>query len=80
MLLDSESEFTVSIMKSTTIILALATVRSVFSNVIAERGSCNANNCLRGVGGTAKPDLAIRLADCSSFMQTTITPAPLTTT
>jgi hypothetical protein len=77
MLLDSEFDFTVSIMKSTTIILALAIVRSAFSNVIAERGSCNANNCLRGVEGAAKPDLATRVADCSSFMQTTITPAPL---
>jgi hypothetical protein len=71
--LEPEFEFALSIMKSSTIILALATVRSAFSNIIGERGACNANNCLRGVRGSSKPDLAIRLADCSSFMDVTVT-------
>jgi hypothetical protein len=73
MLLEPEFDFVLSITKSFTIILALATAKSAFSNVLQEGGACNANNYLRGVRGTNKPDLATRLADCSSFMQATIT-------
>jgi len=34
------------------------------------------NNCQRGVTGSGnKPPLSSRLADCSSFMRVTVTPA-----
>jgi hypothetical protein len=43
--------------------------------VLAE---CQANNCIRGIRGTEAnrtPPLTSRLADCSSFMLVTVTPA-----
>lgn len=34
------------------------------------------NNCQRGVVGTnGKPALSVRLADCSSYLSVTVTPA-----
>jgi hypothetical protein len=40
---------------------------------------CHADNCARAVTGTRpgkKPDVTSRIADCSSFMLTTVTPEP----
>jgi hypothetical protein len=63
------------------LLLTLAAASFALSNVLLERANaCSPNNCLRGVGGTAanaKPPLTSRLSDCSSFMLTTITPAPV---
>lgn len=44
----------------------------------AYSATCNANNCLRLVQGTAvnpQPAYSVRQADCSSFMRVTVTPA-----
>jgi hypothetical protein len=67
-------------MRTSTLFLALATARTAFAVGLGARNECNANNCLRGVRGTdvnLKPSLASRLADCSSFMEVTVTPAPV---
>ena len=44
---------------------------------VVERAACNADNCARAVTGTAgsNPNQSSRLADCSSFMRVTVTPA-----
>ncbi|CZR61930.1 uncharacterized protein PAC_11827 [Phialocephala subalpina] len=61
------------------VILLLVTeaLASVF-----QRGGCNADNCARAVTGTRyAPDVqASHMADCSSFMMETITPATPTST
>jgi hypothetical protein len=52
-------------------ILALALAQGVLSD-------CNDDNCARAVTGTRPgkvPDVTSRMADCSSFMQVTVTPA-----
>ncbi|KAH7324287.1 hypothetical protein B0I35DRAFT_475546 [Stachybotrys elegans] len=41
---------------------------------------CNADNCARAVTGTFRGLQATRLADCSAFMQCTVTPVPITQT
>jgi hypothetical protein len=67
-------------MRTSTLFLALATARSAFALSLGARNECNANNCLRGVRGTdanLKPSLASRLADCSSFMEITVTLPPM---
>ncbi|KAK3989580.1 hypothetical protein QBC44DRAFT_350465 [Cladorrhinum sp. PSN332] len=46
------------------------------------RGDCHGNNCNRAVTGTRPGLLPLesRSADCSSFLLTTVTPAPTTVT
>jgi hypothetical protein len=54
-------------MKAFTILLTLAAARGVFST--GDHG-CHADNCLRGVRGTAyglKPPLETRLKDCKHY-------------
>jgi hypothetical protein len=49
---------------------------ALVSGVLAHE--CNANNCARAVTGTRAgktPGVASRMADCSSFMMVTVTPA-----
>lgn len=51
------------------------------ANILNAR-QCGGNNCNRAVTGTrdGKEPLASRSADCSSFLRTTVTPAPTTVT
>jgi hypothetical protein len=48
---------------------------------LKKRAGCNADNCLRKITGTANatPNLSSRLADCSSFVQVIVEPAPMYT-
>ncbi|KUJ23897.1 uncharacterized protein LY89DRAFT_776109 [Mollisia scopiformis] len=67
-------------MQTTLFLLGLAT--SALANVMERQATCNADNCLRGLRGTANmvPPLSSRLDDCSSFQLATVTPAPTTIT
>lgn len=70
-------------MKTSSFLSFLALCNTVLCSVMTKANPssvCFADNCLRGIRGTrlnAKPPLTSRLADCSSFMQATITPDPL---
>jgi hypothetical protein len=67
-------------MKFSYIALPLALAYGTLSSILM-RNDCNANNCARAITGTnAKPSATIRQSDCSSYQQTTVTPAPSTTT
>ncbi|KAI8290766.1 hypothetical protein K4K59_006423 [Colletotrichum sp. SAR11_240] len=61
------------------VILSLAAL--AFGSAIEKR-ECSGNNCNRQVTGTRDGLLPItsRKADCSSFMQATVTPSPTTVT
>ncbi|KAL0940431.1 uncharacterized protein CTRU02_203194 [Colletotrichum truncatum] len=61
------------------VILSLATL--ALGSVIEKR-ECAGNNCNRQVTGTREGLLPIssRKADCSSFLQATVTPSPTTVT
>lgn len=64
-------------MKTSFVIAALASALSVHA-LDPRATACKSpgNNCQRGVAGTnGKPALSVRLADCSSFMAVTVTPA-----
>lgn len=64
-------------MKLCSFILALAVAQGVLS-VTPDNDECNADNCARAVTGTRSgklPDETSRIADCSSFMLITVTPA-----
>ena len=68
-------------MKNLSVFAIAGLASSSLANVLDARAtkSCNpGNNCQRGVAGTAgtKPPLSSRLADCSSFLKTTVTPDP----
>ncbi|RKU48446.1 hypothetical protein DL546_001333 [Coniochaeta pulveracea] len=67
-------------MKTSTFLLTLVpAVLALDPRATACKGS--GNNCQRGVSGVnGKPALSVRLADCSSFLAVTSTPAPTTTT
>ncbi|KAL2060732.1 hypothetical protein VTL71DRAFT_9373 [Oculimacula yallundae] len=73
-------------MKFSMYFFALAIAEISFCNLVKRTtptSACFADNCLRGIRGTGsniKPPLTSRLADCSSFMRATVTPAPITTT
>ncbi|KAK6543520.1 hypothetical protein TWF694_000266 [Orbilia ellipsospora] len=57
--------------------LLLATVQSTLGGVLEPR-MCPADNCARAVTGTRSgkvPDVTSRMADCSSFMRTTVQPS-----
>ncbi|KAL6693311.1 hypothetical protein J3F84DRAFT_350715 [Trichoderma pleuroticola] len=62
--------------------IVLSFVAAAMAGVIERTNGCNADNCARAVTGTRDGLLPItsRQADCSSFMQATVTPAPTTTT
>jgi hypothetical protein len=73
-------KYSSSIMRTSSILLALGAAKSVFSSLIVGRNACNEDNCLRGVDGTdanIRPVLTSRLSDCSSYMTITVTPAPV---
>ncbi|KAF6813524.1 hypothetical protein CSOJ01_04546 [Colletotrichum sojae] len=61
------------------VILSLVTL--AFGSVIEKR-ECSGNNCNRQVTGTREGLLPLtsRKADCSSFLQATVTPSPTTVT
>lgn len=65
---------TLNIMKSFFLVLSLA---AGSLGGVLERAACNADNCARAVTGTryASAVQASHIADCSSFMVRTITPA-----
>ncbi|KAF5499524.1 hypothetical protein CGCF413_v007161 [Colletotrichum fructicola] len=56
---------------------------TIFALTGLATATCHGNNCARaitGSGGHVKPDIDIRRLDCSSFMQTTVTPDTITMT
>jgi hypothetical protein len=66
-------------MKFTTIIVGILTAKLVSSNKLGKR-ACAGDNCNRAITGTAAnlvPVLSSRLADCASFMEITVIPAPV---
>ncbi|KAF4624962.1 hypothetical protein G7Y89_g13209 [Cudoniella acicularis] len=69
-------------MQTSIIILGLSALQGVLGHVVRQ-SDCSQDNCYREVLGTnanIMPVLTSRMADCSSFMSTTITPPPTTTT
>lgn len=61
--------------------VALSLVSVAVASVLEQR-ACAGNNCNRAVTGTRDglPAMSLRSADCSSFLLTTVTPAPTTVT
>lgn len=57
--------------------VALSLVSVAVASVLEQR-NCAGNNCNRAVTGTRDglPAMSLRSADCSSFLLTTVTPAP----
>ncbi|RDW56667.1 hypothetical protein BP6252_14053 [Coleophoma cylindrospora] len=67
-------------MKSVFVLSTLA-VLATANPLLQDRATCNADNCARAVTGSMiKPTLALRLADCTSFLLATVTPAVVTST
>ena len=65
--------------------MKVAVVLSLISLAVAgvvEKRECAGNNCNRAITGTRDglPPVSLRSADCSSFLRTTVTPAPTTVT
>jgi len=59
-------------MRSFELLLSFAAAAAaVPAGELFNRAGCNADNCLRGIRNTARPGLA----DCSSFLASTVTPA-----
>ncbi|RDW58439.1 hypothetical protein BP5796_12369 [Coleophoma crateriformis] len=66
-------------MKSLYILSTLA-VLATANPLLQDRDTCNADNCARAITRTTKPALASRMADCTSFLLATVTPAVVTLT
>ena len=67
-------------MKLFNLIIALSLAQGALSDIFErwDANGCNADNCARAVTGTRPgktPDVASRMADCSSFMEITVIPA-----
>ena len=67
-------------MKAKTVLLGFFGAQIGLVSVV-ERNSCNADNCFRGVRGTAiaksQPPLSSRQADCARYMTRTVTPTAM---